>query len=80
MIPAPRSAPDDQTDAAVHAFVAESFRQQAQYAKDQSRFLLTIQTAAGNDDATFQARVAARLGHLADTEQQLADNAKETAR
>jgi hypothetical protein len=80
MIPAPRTGAHDDTDAALHAYVAESFRKQAQYAKGQSRFLLTLQTAAGNDDATFQARVAARLAHLADAEQQLADNAKETAR
>ena len=80
MIPAPRPPLDDTTvdDAALHAHIAASFRQQAQYAKGQSRFLLTIQTAAGNDAAIFQAAVAARLGHLADAEQQLADNAKES--
>lgn len=80
MIPAPRTGAHDDTDAALHAYVAASFRQQADYAKGQSRLLLTIQTAAGNDASTFQARVAARLAHPADAEQQLADTAKETAR
>lgn len=81
MIPGPRTAPDDQIDdAELHAEVARIFAEQAETARRQSRFLLTVQTAGSNGTSAFRAAVADYLQQQAAAERKLAQDAKESAR
>jgi hypothetical protein len=80
MIPAQRTPAHDDTDAALHAEVARRFAEQAVTAEAQSRFLLMLQTDAGNRSARFESGVARIIRQHADTARADGQMAKETAR
>lgn len=80
MIPAQRAGTHDDDNAALHAEVARIFTEQAEAARQQSRFLLTVQTAGTNREGAFRAAVADRLQQHADAEQKLTRDPAEAAR